>query len=158
MNTRIVSLLASILVTPAALAAPVDDVTGAIHGFIDAFNIGDTKTVDGAYAGGSVSIVDEFAPYRWTGPHAGQTWTAAYDKHAQATGVSDGHVSYSGSTRTEIDGDFAYAVVPVVYSYKEHATSMQEEAQMTFVLHRTAGRWKIQAWTFTGVKPHPAKQ
>ena len=152
-----ISLLASILVTPAAMATPVEDVTGAIHRFIDAFNSGDTKTVDAAYASGSVSIIDEFAPYRWTGPHAGQTWAAAYDKHAQATGVSDGLVTYSDSTRTEIGGDFAYAVVPVVYSYKEHGAPTQEEAQMTFVLHRTAGRWKVQAWTWTGVKPHPAK-
>jgi hypothetical protein len=63
----------------------------------------------------------------------------------------------SDSTRTEVDGNFAYAVVPVLYSYKEHGAPTQEEGQMTFALHRIGGGWKIQAWTWTGVKPHPAK-
>ncbi len=140
-----------------AMAAPADDVSNAIHHFIDAFNGGDTKAVDAAYATGSISITDEFAPYRWSGPHAGRAWAAAYDKHAQATGVADGNVKYSDSTRTEVDGNFAYAVVPVLYSYKEHGAPTQEEGQMTFALHRIGGGWKIQAWTWTGVKPHPAK-
>jgi ketosteroid isomerase-like protein len=158
LNTKVISLVASILLIPVATAAPVDDVTSAIHHFIDAFNSGDTKAVDAAYATGSISITDEFAPFRWTGPHAGQAWAAAYDKHAQAAGVSDGNVKYSDSTRTEVGGDSAYAVVPVVYSYKEHGAPTQEEAQMTLVLHRSAGGWKIQAWTWNGTKPHPVKQ
>ena len=48
--------------------------TSAIHHFIDAFNSGDTKAVDAAYAGGNVSITGEFAPFRWTGSHAGKAW------------------------------------------------------------------------------------
>ena len=157
MISKAIVTLASLLLIPAALAAPADDVSNAIHQFIDAFNSGDAKAVDAAYAAGSVSITDEFAPYRWTGPHAGHAWAAAYDKHAQATGVSDGNVKYSDTTRTEVDGNYAYAVVPTLYSYKLHGAPTQEEGQMTFALHRTAGGWKIQAWTWTGVKPHPAK-
>lgn len=157
MNTKAVAILASIFLMPAAMAAPTDDVTTAIHHFIDAFNSGDTKAVDAAYANGSIAITDEFAPYRWTGPHAGQAWAAAYDKHAQATGVADGNVKYSDSTRTEVDGDFAYSVVPVVYSYKEHGVPTEEEGHMTLALHHTSGGWKIQSWTWTGAKPHPAK-
>lgn len=158
MSSKAISLVAGMLLIPAAIAAPVDDVTTAIHHFIDAFNSGDTKSLDAAYATGSVSITDEFAPYRWTGPHAGQVWAAAYEKHAQATGVSDGRVKYSDSTRTEIEGDFAYAVIPVFYSYKEHGVPTQEEAQMTLALHHSAGGWKIQSWTWTGTKPYPSKQ
>jgi hypothetical protein len=112
--SKVIVTLASLLLIPAALAAPADDVSNAIHQFIDAFNSGDAKAVDAAYAAGSVSITDEFAPYRWTGPHAGHAWAAAYDKHAQATGVSDGNVKYSDTTRTEVDGNYAYAVVPTL--------------------------------------------
>jgi opacity protein-like surface antigen len=111
LNTKAIAILVSVLLTPAAMAAAADDVISAIHRFIDAFNSGDTKAVDAAYASGSIAITDEFAPYRWTGPHAGEAWAAAYDKHAQATGVADGNVKYGDSTRTEVDGDFAYAVL-----------------------------------------------
>ena len=78
--------LAIILLTSASLAASPADVTMPIRQFIDGFNTGDTKSAYAAYASGDITIVDEFAPHRWTGPHAPQDWAADYDKHAQATG------------------------------------------------------------------------
>ncbi len=156
MKKAIFALLASILI-PVAFAAAPGDVTAPIHQFIDGFNSGDTKSAYAAYATGDIMIVDEFAPHRWTGPHAPQDWAADYDKHAQATGVSAGSVKYGKPTRTEIEGDLAYVVLPTTYFYKEHGRPMAEEGQMTFVLHAEAGGWKISAWTWTGVKPHPAK-
>ena len=56
-----------------------------------------------AYATGVITIVDEFAPHIWTGPDAAHQWADAYDKHAQATGVTDGRVTYRKPTRTEVD-------------------------------------------------------
>jgi len=90
------------------------------------------------------------------GPHAPQDWAADYEKHARATGVADGIVKYGAATRTEIEGDAAYVIVPTTYLYKERGQSMEEEGQMTFVLHAGATGWKIRSWTWSGVKPHPA--
>ena len=157
MKNTILALLASVALTPAAFAASQSDVMVPIRQFIDGFNSGDTKSAFAAYAPGVVLIIDEFAPHRWAGPTAAQEWAAAYDKHAQATGVSDGSVKYSAPTRTEIEGDVAYVIVPTVYLYKEHGRAMKEEGQITVVLHAQSGAWKISAWTWTGVKPHAAK-
>ena len=66
---------------------------------------------------GASLIVDEFAPHRWIGPHAPQEWIADYDKNAKATGVTDGRVTYGKPTRTEIEGDLAYVIMPTVYLY-----------------------------------------
>jgi hypothetical protein len=44
-----------------------------------------------------------------------------------------------------------------VFVYKEHSKALQEEGQMTFVLHSEDGAWKISGWTWTGVKPHVPK-
>ena len=74
-----------------------------------------------------------------TGPSAAQQWADDYDKHAVATGVSDGSVKYDAPTRTEIEGDLAYVIVPTVYLYKEHGKAMAEEASATFVLHQEDG-------------------
>ena len=138
----------------ASTAAAAADVTVPIHQFIDGFNTGDTKAAYAAYATGDIVIVDEFAPHRWSGTHAAQDWAADYDKHAQATGVADGSVQYGPPTRTEIEGDVAYVIVPTVYNYKEHGQLTAEEGQMTFVLRLESGAWKISAWTWSGVKPH----
>src|SRR5450631_2682102 len=87
--------IASIFLAPAVVGSAQGDVTTPIHQFIDGFNSGDTKSAFAAYATGVINIVDEFAPHRWIGPHAAQGWAADYDKHEQATGVSEGQVKYS---------------------------------------------------------------
>ena len=156
MKRALLALAATILLAPTAFAAP-GDVMIPIRQFIDGFNNGDTKSAFAAYATGDILIIDEFAPHRWTGPNAAQQWAKAYDKHAQATGVSDGSVKYGEPTRTEIEGDAAYVIVPTVYNYKQDGRPTTEEGQMTFVLHDQHGAWKISAWTWSGVKPHPTK-
>ena len=157
MKSAVLALLASALFAPAALAAAPSDVTVPIRQFIEGFNNGDLKSAYASLATGDITIVDEFAPHLWTGSQAAQQWVADYDTHAKATGVSGGMVQYGAPTRSEIQDDLAYVIVPTVYLYKEHGQSMAEEGQLTFVLHAEAGAWKIRSWIWSGVKPHPAK-
>jgi len=77
-----------------------------------------------AYAPGTITIIDEFAPHRWLGPNAAHEWAADYDKHAAATGVTDGVVKYDAPTRSVVDGDTAYVIIPALYTYKEHGKPM----------------------------------
>jgi hypothetical protein len=157
MKVASLALIAGVLCSPAFLVAAPADVTVPIRQFIDGFNNGDVKAAYAALATGDITIVDEFAPHLWTGPQAAQQWVADYDTHAKATGVSDGIVQWSAPTRSEIEGDLAYVIVPTVYLYKEHGEPMAEEGQLITVLHAEAGGWKIRSWTWTGVKPHPAQ-
>jgi hypothetical protein len=157
MKKAILALFACAALASTAIAATPADVTAPIRQFIDGFNKGDTKSAFAAYATGNITIVDEFAPHLWTGPNAAHEWAAAYDKHAAATGVTDGIVKYEAPTRTEIEGDLAYVIVPTVYLYKEHGKAFTEEGQITCVLHAEKGEWKIRSWVWSGVKPHPSK-
>ncbi len=157
MKKAILALLASALLLPAVMVAATGDVTAPIRQFIDGFNRGDTKSGFAAYATGDIVIVDEFAPHRWVGPNAAHEWAADYDKNAKTTGVSDGIVKYGSPTRTEVEADVAYVIVPTTYLYKQHGQPLVENGEMTFVLHQQAGAWKISGWTWSGEKPHPAK-
>lgn len=157
MKRAVFAFLAVVLCAPVLVPASQDDVSAPVRQFIDSFNRGNVQAAFTAYATGAITIVDEFAPHLWTGPDAGHQWADAYDKHARATGVTDGEVTYGQPTRTEIDGDVAYVVMPTVYLYKEHGKPLREEGQMTVVLNHEAGGWKIRSWTWTGVKPHPGK-
>lgn len=157
MKHFLLALTAFLLAVPSAFAASAGDVMSPIRQFIDGFNNGDSKSAFQAYATGEILIIDEFAPHRWIGPNAAREWAEAYNKHAQATGVSDGSVKYGTPTRTEVDGDVAYVIVPTVYNYKQDGRPTTEEGQMTFVLHAEDGGWKISAWTWSGVRPHPAR-
>jgi hypothetical protein len=157
MKKAILALFAGAVLIPAVLAAAPGDVFAPIRQFIDAFNSGDTKAEYAACAKGDIVIMDEFAPHLWVGPHAPEQWASDYDKHAQATGVTEGRVTYGEPTRKEIEGNQAYVIVPTVYLYKEHGKPLVEEGQLTIALHVEAGAWKIGGWTWTGVTPHAPK-
>ncbi|HLY43258.1 MAG TPA: nuclear transport factor 2 family protein [Terracidiphilus sp.] len=154
MKKLLFTLVGLALSVPCAHAASKDVVAPIIQ-FINAFNAGDTKTAFATYATGNILIIDEFAPHAWTGPHAAQDWADAYDRHAQATGVTEGKVTYSAATRVEVEGDAAYVVMPTTYLYKEHGNAIAEKGQITVVLTRQSGAWKIRGWTWSGEKPHP---
>lgn len=145
----------ALVATPLLADAQTDALTKPIDQFIGGFNKGDTKSAFAAYAPDSVSITDEFAPHVWTGPKAPQAWAAQYDVHAKATGVTDGIVTWSAPTRVEVEGSVAYVIVPTLYTYKEKGKATREEGQMTFVLIKIGKAWKIRAWTWSGVPPHP---
>jgi hypothetical protein len=148
--------LVSSALSPTGFAAG-PGLSAPIRQFIDGINSGDTKSANAAYATGDILIVDEVAPHRFSGPNAPQDWLDDFGRFAAAAGITDTHLKDSAPTRAEIEGEVAYVVVPTLYTYKEKGKAMKEEGQLTLVLHSEAGVWKISAWTWTGVKPHPAK-
>jgi hypothetical protein len=103
MKQAVVALLAVVLCAPAVVPARQDDVSAPVRQFIDGFNTGNVQAAFAAYANGAITIVDEFAPHIWSGPDAAHQWADEYDKHAQATGVTDGKVTYGQPTRKEIE-------------------------------------------------------
>jgi hypothetical protein len=157
MKPAALALLALILFAPATMPTPGDDPAAPVRQFIDGFNSGNVQSAFATYANGTITIIDEFAPHIWDGPNAAHEWADAYDKHAQSTGVSDGKVTYGKPTRVERVADAAYVVMPTAYLYKENGKPLKEEGQITAVLNRESGAWKIRAWTWTGVKPHSAQ-
>jgi ketosteroid isomerase-like protein len=157
MKKAIFALLISFVGFPYSAATAQTDVAAPIRQFIDGFNSGDTKSAFAAYAKGDITIIDEFAPHVWMGPKAAQEWASDFDKNAKATGVTDAKVTYSAAVRTEIEGDVAYVVIPTGYLYKQKGVPMEEKGQITAVLHKGADGWKLRGWTWSGMKPHPAK-
>lgn len=147
-------LLASCAVLLLSTVALAQDVTAPIHQLLDGFNTNDMKAVVGSYATGDISITDEVPPFHWSGAKANDAWLADLEKHDKAEGVTDAKVKYSAPVRSEIAGDAAYVVVPVVYDYKAKGKPMTETARMTFVLHKESGAWKIAGWVWSGTKPH----
>jgi hypothetical protein len=157
MKHAMIALLALVLCAPAVVPAAGDDPAAPVRQLIDGFNSGNAQSAFAAYVKGPTTIVDEFAPHIWSGPNAAHEWADAYDKHAQATGVTDGKVTYGKPTRIEEVADAAYVVMPAIYRYKEQGKSTREDGQFTAVLNRESGAWKIRGWTWTGAKPRSAQ-
>ena len=150
-------LAVSVVMLLAAVAS-AQDVNAPIQQMLNGFNTGDMKLVTGSYiAGGNIVIIDEVAPHLWTGSNANAAWLADLDKHDKAAGVTDGRVTAGAASRVEVNGENAYVVVPVTYTYKEKDKPMAQEAHMVFVLHKEGGGWKIASWVWAGSKSHAEK-
>ena len=144
------------LISPAHAAAPASPLMGPVHQFIDSFDKGDLKGASAAFAPGSISIIDEVAPFAWTGPGAVQAWAQSLTANDAKAGITNENVALGALTHSVIEGDRGYAVVAVTYSYKEKGKAMREPASMVFSLEKDAGAWKINGWTWTGTVPKPA--
>jgi ketosteroid isomerase-like protein len=144
------------LVVGTARAAAPDDIAATIAQFVAAFDKGDIKSAAATHDLSNLIIVDEVAPYVWKGPKAFDGWLHDLTTGDAKVGITGESVAISAPSRIEVDGDNAYAVVPAIYSFKDHGAAMHEPAQMTFALHKGAAGWKITAWTWTGPKPTPA--
>ena len=157
MKKAILALVVSALFVPAGLSARTPDVAAPIRQFIDGFNTGDPSPP-------LLPIPAVTSPSSMNSPPtAGLVPTPLMDgltifrRWQMRTGSTDGNVHMANPRRTEIKGDTAYVIIPTVYTYKLKGQPMVEEGQMTFALRSEGGAWKIGAWTWSGVKPHPPK-
>jgi len=140
----------------ASAQTPDPQLMAPIQKFMDSFNKGDMAAAAATHAAeADLAIVDEVSPYLWRGAQAFQAWSADLDSDAKKSGITDPMVTIGAPTRVETNGDQAYLVVPVVYTFTQRGVAMREAAQMTFVLEKGAGGWLIHGWTWTGPKPQP---
>ncbi|HEY5008702.1 MAG TPA: nuclear transport factor 2 family protein [Caulobacteraceae bacterium] len=145
-------------ITPAAAgAAPPAGPMGAIHAFVDSFNRGDIASAQAANEP-DVRIIDEFAPHEWHGPGSFQAWVGDLGKEAKAKAQTDQKVTIGQVVRQVVDGDTAYVVVRVVYTYREHGKPIIEPAEMAVALRNETSGWKIASWAWAGETPRPAKR
>jgi hypothetical protein len=138
----------------AGAQTPDPQVIAPIQKFIDSFNKGDSAGAAATHAAeADLVIIDEVPPFLWRGARAFQQWSTDLDNDAKKHGMTDPMVKLGTPTRTEVNGDQAYVVIPAVYTFKERGVAMRESAQMTFALRKGPGGWLIHGWTWTGAKP-----
>jgi hypothetical protein len=120
-----------------------------VDAFIAAFNAGRPTAVACA---ASATVVDDFAPYVWSGPGACAKWIAGLDQLAKSMamsklGVAGGKTLYVDGTATRGE-----VVVEARFTAQMGGRSVYETGAWTFVLTKTSGTWKFaaMAWSQTG--------
>jgi ketosteroid isomerase-like protein len=137
-----------------ATAGPADDAVRAVTTWIDRFNAGDMNAFYSAHTANAV-IIDEFAPYVWSGKDAPHVWANGFDADAKAHRITEPRMDYAAPIRAESDGKSAYIVLPTVYRIKQDGRSMSAAGTMTFVMVKTASGWKIASWSYAAPAPAP---
>ena len=124
----------------ATLLVPVDRL---IRG-IDAQSAG---TIASAYVF-APSIVDEFAPFRWSGGAAATRWYRDFAAVAKTSGLAHIRVLRHAPSYTSFVSGRAWLVVPTDYAYDVAGKAQRESAAWTFVLVSGARGWRIEASTW----------
>ena len=151
------ALLSFALAGGAQAASPDAAITKTVMTFADTFNRGDIKGAAATHNPAGTVIIDDVAPFIWRGRSAFADWMRDLGAYDQKAGITDEHVVFLPPTRIEHDATRAYAVVPTVYTYRQHGTAMRSRAQITLALEKGPAGWLIDGWTWTGPRETPVK-
>lgn len=134
---------------------PAADLLSEVRDFIDDVNSGNASEALQRLTE-DVCIVEDIAPFRWTGAEAGAQWLAAMGANAQRLGVTAINMAAGEPRRTEVEGDYGYCIIPGVVTLEGSAAALQEDGLITFAMRYDDGRWRISALTWTGNRPTEA--
>ena len=144
------ALASTLLASPVLALAqtPVDPaVLAPIKQLNDGFNTNAPAKIAGAHVASPI-ILDEFAPYAWSGPTAIMGWGGDVAKFAASKGVLSGVVQINDPSVAEVNGDHAYVVAPSVITFKTKDGQVKNAGTFTFALVKAADGWKIQSWAY----------
>jgi hypothetical protein len=94
------------------------------------------------------AIVDEFAPYHWTGASANADWFAGLQKSMAQDHSTDIALKLAAPDQLSVNGNKAYAVFPTIITSKVHGKAMAEHGAFAFALDKADGAWHITSWTW----------
>jgi ketosteroid isomerase-like protein len=146
---------AALLVAPMASARDAGIAT-TIKTMMDGFNKGDIAAVKAIHIV-DPTIVDNVAPFVWSGPGSFDKWLGDLGKAEAAAGKSEGNVWFGESVDEQIAGDQAYVVAPCRYTYKQGGKTVREEGFIAFVLVKVGAAWKVASWTWASPAGVPIK-
>ena len=131
---------------------PANDPLSAVRAFIDEVNRGSIPAAL-ARLTADVCIVEDIAPFRWTGPEAGGQWLAAMAANAERLGVTAIAMNPGEPDRVEVEGTDAYCIRPGRVTLDGPEVALAEDGLLTFVMRADGGEWRIAALTWSGSRP-----
>jgi hypothetical protein len=147
-NLTLFALIAALTTSAsAATNAPSAAMMQPIRSAIASLNNGSAKPLAGIYAA-NATIVDEFAPYSWSGANAGTMWYNDFTRFAKSVGLTNAKGVLLNPTAFDRSGNRAYLVVPVNFGGTMKGKTIKEHGTWTFTLQRSGSRWQIvtQSW------------
>jgi hypothetical protein len=143
-------LLCAAIFSPAIAADSQAPITATIRGALDALNADDAAKA-GTYFTPVSDVVDDFAPYHWSGAGAAAAWWRSVDRVNAAVHITNIHAAMRGVARLRTSGDRAYAVVPLLITYVNNGKHDQERGLWTLTLRRTGSSWMIETAAYANL-------
>jgi ketosteroid isomerase-like protein len=115
-------------------------------------NANDSAAIAAAYSSDAL-IIDEFPPFRWSGPKAAATWWNGFGAFLTKVGISNGHLIHAKPTFLSYDTakTTAYVVMPSTFTYKSKGKAQTEIGRWVFILKKSATGWHVAVSTWATV-------
>jgi len=125
-----------------AMMAPVE----RIARYIETLNSAHLKQT---FAAGNVTIIENFAPYVFTGAAAARRWEKGFRLHAR--GLSGLRHAFGTPQDFSLDGDQAYFSLPTTWTGRANGKRFSEQGGWAFVLVRKGHVWRVRnyGWAVT---------
>jgi ketosteroid isomerase-like protein len=151
-------LIAAIIVALAVSSIPAGAATSdsatlkPVEAIFAGTNANDGAAVAAAYASDAL-IIDEFPPFRWSGPKAGATWWNDFGAFSTKAGMSNPHIIHAKPAFLSYDAakTTAYVVMPSTFTYKSKGKAQTEIGQWVFILKKSATGWHVAVSTWASV-------
>ena len=135
----------------ASYASDKSEVVDTVHRYLDNLDSEHSEKLKTALAicDSQVSILDKFPPHEWQGPTACADWWKGLQAYNDKSGITDGDATLGTPQTVDVNGDHAYFVAPMTYTYKQHGKSIKETATFSVALKRTQAGWRITGWAYS---------
>ncbi len=149
----IISLVFSLLLPAASLAAPAQAPTAAmmvpVRRIVTFVNTG-AAIPTGTYANGA-TITDEFAPFHWTSGDVGSQWSTRFTTSNNVAGITKPYIVLGAPTEYVTSATRAYVVFPGRFTPLVHGKPSVETGYWTFVVVRDGAVWRVASQSWAGV-------
>lgn len=104
------------------------------------------------FATHGVTIIENFAPFIFSGKGAVAGWEAGVRGHFAHDGLTELRTEFGAAQDFAVAGDRAYFVLPTTWTGRTGGKRFEEHGAWSFVLARTAHGWKVlgYGWGVTG--------
>lgn len=156
MNSRPVACILTILFIIAMgpsliFASDKTDVVDVVNRYLDNLDTHNPKATREALGlcDSEASILDEFPPHEWHGPTACADWWKGYLAYNEKNGITPDGGALGTPQTVDVNGDHAYFVAPLTYTYKQNGKSIKETASFAVALRRSSSGWRITGWAYS---------
>jgi len=142
-------LMVTALMAGTVAASDKSDVMAVIHQWVDGFNQGDTKAMVATCADQG-AIIDDFAPNEWHGAGVCATWIKDFEAWSTKNAITDSKVIAGKARHLTVDGNNAYVVMPMTFTYNDHGKPMKETGSLvTMSLAKSDSGWRVSGWAWS---------
>ena len=155
--TLLLAMHASNGVRAAQSTGPNGAVLAPINAVLNAGQSGNFKMLHDQYIAGC-TIIDDFAPFKWSGVGAVDAYFASYGKMAIETKMTGTKISDRQQPKyVYVSGSNAYVLMPITVTAKFDGKPYTETGSIAFTLKKTDAGWKIatQTWVKTSETFNP---